>query len=146
MWRRNKRFALAGAALSTAIAVGVLCLSGGTATATGASHKLKFIAVDTSQSTPTKSGAYYEAYVAVASGSTTADGVLNCVAGTSSEYCHVAQAYANGIIDAYFKLNFKTGTLKGTVTGGTGAYKNASGTVNGTPTDAGEAVTVTYTT
>jgi hypothetical protein len=61
-----------------------------------------------------------------------------------TEYCYVAQAYANGIVDAHFTIKFTTGALRGTVTGGTGGYNNATGTLSGTPADAGEAVTVTY--
>jgi hypothetical protein len=140
-----KRLALAGTVLSTAVAIGVVGLSGTTATASATTHTLKFIAVTTSQSTPTKKGTFYEAYVAVASHSTISDGVLSCVASTTSETCDVAGADAHGIIEGHFTSS-STGALTGTVTGGTGAYMNASGTISGKPDAAGELVTVDYTT
>jgi hypothetical protein len=147
MLTRTKRFAFVGAALSAAGAVSVLGLGLGTATATpiSASFVLHFVAVKTSMSTPTETGAYYESDVDVASGSPVGQEVASCVSATTAVTCDGAFANANGIIDAHFTISLSTGTLTGNVTGGTGAYADVSGTVNGTRVYAGEAVTVVYT-
>jgi hypothetical protein len=145
MSSKVKRFSLGAVALSTSVAIGVVGLGGATATASATSHTIKFIAVETSQSTPTKSGAFYESYVAVSSQSTT-DGVLSCVASATSWTCDAAGANTGGILDSHFTLTLATGALTGTVTGGTRAYAGATGTVSGKPVAAGEEVTVVYTT
>jgi len=145
MSSKAKRFSLGAIALSTSVALGVVGLGGATATASAKSHTIHFIAVATSLSTPTKSGAFYESYVAVSSHSTT-DGVLSCVASTTSWTCDAAGADSNGILDSHFTISLTTGVLTGTVTGGTRTYANATGTVSGKEVAAGEAVTVVYTT
>ncbi|MGD0945762.1 MAG: hypothetical protein ABR972_16060 [Acidimicrobiales bacterium] len=145
MLTRTKRFAFVGAALSAAGAVSVLGLGTATATPISASFVLHFVAVKTSMSTPTETGAYYESDVEVASGSPVGQEVASCVSATTAVTCDGAFANANGIIDAHFTISLSTGTLTGTVTGGTGAYADVSGTVNGTRVYAGEAVTVVYT-
>jgi hypothetical protein len=146
MSSKLKRLSLGAVVLSTSVAIGVLTLSGATASASATTHTINFIAVNTSQSTPTASGAYYESYVGVASGATISDGVLSCTANATTETCDVAGANAKGIIDGHFTVTIATGALTGTVTGGTGAYANATGTLTGAPVEAGEGVTVKYTT
>lgn len=144
MLTRTRRFALVVAALSTALAGSVLGLSSATATPSDGSFLLHFVAVKTSMSTPTKSGAYYEADVEVASATSVGQEVASCVRATTAATCNVAFADASGILDGHFTVNLKTGVLTGTVTGGTGAYAHASGTVNGTRTYAGETLTIVW--
>jgi len=145
MLTRTRRFALVVAALSTALAGSVLGLSSATATPSDGSFLLHFVAVKTSMSTPTKSGAYYEADVEVASGATVGQEVASCVSGKTAITCDGAFVDNNGVIDAHFTVSIKTGVLTGTITGGTGAYGNVSGTVNGTRAYAGKALTIVYT-
>ena len=145
MSSKVKRVFLGALALSTSVAIGVVGLGGATATASAKSHTIKFTAIATSLSTPTQSGAFYESYVAVSSQSTT-DGVLSCVASASSWTCDAAGADATGILDSHFTLSLTTGALTGTVTGGTGAYADATGTVSGKEVALGEKITVVYTT
>jgi hypothetical protein len=142
MLTRTKRFALVGAALSAASAVGVLSFGTATATPIGTSFVLHFIAVKTSTSTPTVTGSYYESDVEVASGSSVGQEVASCISSTTAVTCDGAFVNANGIIDAHFTVSLGTGTLTGTVRGGTGAYANVLGTVNGRRAYAGEAVTI----
>ncbi|MGA2802950.1 MAG: hypothetical protein ABSF89_00980 [Acidimicrobiales bacterium] len=144
MLLRTKRFALVGAALSAAGAVGVLTLGTATATPIDTSHVLHFIAVRTAMSTLTETGAYYESDVEVASGSPVGQEVASCVSATTGATCYGAFANASGIIDAHFTVDIGTGTWTGTVTGGTGTYADVSGMVNGTRVYAGEAVTIVY--
>jgi hypothetical protein len=144
MFTRTKRLAAVGAALLTAGAVGVVSLGTATASPIDAAVVMHFIAVRTSVSTPTPTGAYYESYVEVASGSSVGQEVASCVSGTTADTCSAAFANANGIIDAQLTVEVRTGRLSGTVRGGTGAYLDVSGTVNGTRVDAGEAVTIVY--
>jgi hypothetical protein len=145
MSSKVKRFSLGAVALSTSVAIGVVGLGGATATASAKSHTINFIAVTTSQSTPTKSGSFFESIVAVTSSATVSDGVLSCGANPTTQGCAAAGAFANGILYTHFTFA-STGALSGTVTGGTGAYAKATGTVTGSPVAAGYEITVVYTT
>jgi hypothetical protein len=115
-----------------------------------ATQTLKFIAVTTNMSNPTKSGGYYEADVDVRSATksspsgTIAQDVLSCTASSSKASCNVALADAKGILEGSFTVKFSTGKISGKVTGGTGTYSGTRGTITGSPSAAGEAVTVTY--
>lgn len=83
--------------------------------------------------------------MAVSSQSTT-DGVLSCIASATSWTCDAAGPDASGILDSHFTLSLTTGAVTGTVTGGTGTYANATGTVSGKEVALGERITVVYTT
>jgi len=144
MLTRTKRFALVGVVLATAIAGSTLGLSSAKASTSDVEALMKFDAVKTSMSTPTNSEAYYEADVEVASATSVGQEVASCVRATTAATCNVAFADASGILDGHFTVNLKTGVLTGTVTGGTGAYAHASGTVNGTRTYAGETLTIVW--
>lgn len=144
MLTRTKRCAVIAVVLSIAIAGSTLELGYAKASTPHVEVLMKFDAVKTSMSTPTSSGAYYQADVDVASTATVGQEVVSCVRATTTATCNVAFADANGILDAQIKDNLNTGVLKGTVSGGTGAYAHASGTVNGTRTYAGEALTVIW--
>ncbi|WP_375502851.1 hypothetical protein [uncultured Jatrophihabitans sp.] len=62
--------------------------------------------------------------------------VLSCTdTGTGTTRCHVVFAQRGGLLYARFALSDKTGRLKGAVTGGTGSFAHAKGTL------AGQAVT-----
>lgn len=59
--------------------------------------------------------------------------------------CVVTASFKRGQIYGTFDLNFKDGSLKGTVTGGTRAFKGATGTIKGTSQgDTKEKVTINY--
>ena len=49
----------------------------------------------------------------------------------STSDCHVVFAQNGGLLYATFSLADKTGVLKGAVTGGTGSFTHATGTLNG---------------
>ena len=51
--------------------------------------------------------------------------------GTGTSNCHVAFAQKGGLLYAKFALADKTGVLKGAVTGGTGSFTHANGTLSG---------------
>jgi hypothetical protein len=68
----------------------------------------------------------------VASGKTIGHDVLYCTdAGTGATHCRVAIAQKGGLLYAQFALSETTGALKGTVTGGTGSFAHADGTLTG---------------
>jgi hypothetical protein len=57
--------------------------------------------------------------------------VLSCTTGATRDTCHVAFGQKDGLLYARFVLKHATGSLNGTVTGGTGPYKHATGTLKG---------------
>jgi hypothetical protein len=144
MLTKTRRFVLVAVVLATSVAGSSLGLSSAKASTSDVLALMKFEAVKTSMSRPTNSGAYYEADVEVASAATVGQEVASCVRAKTTATCNVAFANANGIMDGHFTVNLKTGALTGTVTGGTGPYAHASGTLNGTRTYAGETLTVVW--
>jgi hypothetical protein len=67
-----------------------------------------------------------------ADGKTIGRDVLYCTgAGTGASHCRVAFAQKGGLLYAKFALSDTTGALKGTVTGGTGRFAHAKGTLAG---------------
>jgi hypothetical protein len=157
MFKFKRRIVLAGAAVSVLVAAGLVGFVGvggaGAAAHTAATtHTLQFIAVKESASQPNKSGAYYQSDVDVRAatetspGGTIAQDVLSCVGTPTSLSCSVALADNKGILYGNFAANFKNGGVRGTVTGGPGAYSGATGIVTGKPSATGESITVTYNT
>lgn len=68
----------------------------------------------------------------VAKGKKIGHDVLYCTdTGTGTAHCHVAFAQKGGLLYAKFALTDTTGVLKGTVTGGTGRFADARGTLAG---------------
>ena len=58
--------------------------------------------------------------------------VLYCTdTGNGASHCHVAFAQKGGLLYARFALSDKSGTLTGAVTGGTGSFAHAKGTIAG---------------
>jgi hypothetical protein len=47
--------------------------------------------------------------------------------------CDVAASFLPGILDVHAHINTTNGAVHGTVTGGTGTYRHATGTVTGQP-------------
>ena len=153
MTRISTRIAVGGVALTLAAVAGLIGVnSAGAAprTHSATTHTLKFIAVTTSESVPNKLGQYYEAdvdvrpYSSTAAAATVAQDVASCAFGSSSVSCTTALANTGGLLYGSFSISESTGQLAGTVTGGTGAYAGATGTISGSPSGPGYAVTVTY--
>lgn len=114
---------LAAAAALSAAALAVPALA-----ATGtASHTLRFTAVAVSRHS-FGGNALVEIDKDVHAGKTVAYDELDITANTAT----VALGLKHGFLYGKFTINEKTGTLAGKVTGGTGAYKGASGTITGT--------------
>ena len=67
---------------------------------------------------------------------------------TKAESLNVALSTNGGILYGALKFTGTSSVVHGTVTGGTGAFKGATGTITGTQNKAGTqtAVTITYTT
>lgn len=67
----------------------------------------------------------------VRNGKTIGRDVLYCTNAPGASNCHVAFAQNGGLLYARFTLTDKTGALKGVVTGGTGSFAKAKGTLTG---------------
>jgi hypothetical protein len=146
-----KRLSVAAAAVSAAALVGLPGVASAAAGAThSTTHELSFVAVPTDRSNPTSSGSFYETDVDVRSATdnspsaTVGQDVVSCVAGPSSARCSFAFASTGGILEGHYDVSFSTGKLSGILTGGTGTYTGASGTMAAQPSLSGLAVVLTY--
>jgi hypothetical protein len=155
--RRSRGHLLAKWVPVAAAAVSAVVLVGPPGTAIAAArdthpttHQLSFVAIQTDKSNPTSSGSFYEADVDVRSATnsspsaTVGQDVVSCVASPSSARCSFAFAGTGGILEGHYDVSFSTGKLSGAVTGGTGTYTGASGTIAAKPSLSGLAVVVTY--
>ena len=80
-----------------------------------------------------------------ASGHALGTDVSDCTPVSSTKAdCTGALALDSGLLDARFTLNFATGAIKGTITGGTMTYRHATGTITGSSFNGGAHLTVTY--
>jgi hypothetical protein len=93
-----------------------------------------------------KSGGFTEAdKVRTKAGKTLGTDVSDCAPVSSTKAnCTAVVGLDGGLLDARFSLNFATGAIKGSITGGTMTYRHATGTVTGTSFNGGSHLTVSY--
>jgi hypothetical protein len=95
-----------------------------------ASTTIKFIATTTGRST-SKTG-FVETGTDTSGGKLLGYYTLSCQARSATAFsCGGAGSFAQGMIYFKFPLSTKSATFSGTVTGGTGAYSGATGTISG---------------
>jgi hypothetical protein len=135
-----RRSLLAGAA--GAAALGLVPAGLAIASTHSASTTIKFIATTTGQTT-TKTG-FAETGKDTSGGKLIGYYTLSCQAKSVSAFsCGGAGSSVKGMIFFRFPLSTKSTTFSGTVTGGTGAYSGAKGTISGkTITSKKEAITI----
>jgi hypothetical protein len=107
---------------------------------------IKFVATDTGQHFSTKS-AFEETGKDTKSGKLIGYYTLSCqLTSATSANCGGAGSFSKGMIYFRFPLLMKSKTFSGTVTGGTGAYSGATGTIRGRAISSKkEAVTIVIT-
>jgi hypothetical protein len=93
-----------------------------------------------------ESGGFTEADdVLSTSGTALGTDVSDCTAVSSTKAdCTGVVGLDGGLLDSRFSLNFATGAIKGTITGGTMAYRHATGTISGSSFNGGAHLTVSY--
>ena len=93
-----------------------------------------------------KSGGFTEAdSLKSTSGKALGTDVSDCTPVSSTKAdCTGALGLDGGLLVARFSLNFGTGSIQGTINGGTMAYSHAAGTITGTSFNGGSHLTVTY--
>jgi hypothetical protein len=135
-----RRSLLAGAA--GAAAVGLVPAGLAVASTHSASTTIKFTATATGQ-TSSKTG-FAETGKDTSGGKLIGYYTLSCQARSASAFsCGGAGSTVKGMIYFKFPLSTKSKTFSGTVTGGTGAYSGARGTIKGKSiTSKKEAVTI----
>jgi ribosomal protein L18 len=123
----------------TAIAMTVLtlsltgaALSAELAQASASAHTLRFTSVETAQKVLSK-GHFVATDKDVESGKTVGFDVANGLASSKSAslIIDVAVSTHGGLIYGHCRQSLKTGALTGTVTGGTGKFRGAAGTITG---------------
>jgi hypothetical protein len=81
----------------------------------------------------------------VTSGKTVGTDLSDCTPVSSTKAdCTGALGLDSGLLEARFSLNFATGAIIGTITGGTMAYRHATGTIAGSSFNGGAHLTVSY--
>jgi hypothetical protein len=100
-----------------------------------ANHTLSFVSHNLDSTTQPANNRLLQASQEEASGHTVGYSASTCTLDvpTHSLGCQLAEAQMAGMLYTDFSINTKSGVVNGTVTGGTGAYKGASGTVSGHP-------------
>ena len=130
------------AASGTAIAV---LASPVGATASGTHHTLHATATRAAE-VQYKNGGFTEAdQLQNTSGNAVGTDVTDCTPVSSTKAdCTGVLGLNGGLLDARFSLNFATGAINGTITGGTMTYRHATGTITGSSFNGGAHLTVTY--
>jgi hypothetical protein len=128
---------LAGAALTSELAA-----------ASSPAHTLRFTSVETAQKVLPKSH-FVATDKDVESGKTVGFDVVNGLASSKSAslIIDIAVSTHGGILYGHCRQNLKTGALTGTVTGGTGKFRGAAGTIAGQSAGnhgQNQAVVITY--
>ncbi len=130
------------AATSTAIAV---LTSPVGATASASHHTLHVTAKRTAEVQFPKRGFTEADKLRSKSGKTLGTAVSDCTPVSSTKAdCTGVAGLDGGLLDSHFSLNFSTGAIKGTITGGTMSYRHATGTITGSSFNGGSHLTVTY--
>jgi hypothetical protein len=125
-------------------AIAVLGLPVG-ATASGSHHTVHVTAKRAAE-VQYKEGGFTEAdKLLTKSGRALGTDVSDCTPVSSAKAdCTGVVGLEGGLLDSRFSLNFSTGVIKGTITGGTMAYRHATGTLTGSSFNGGAHLTVTY--
>jgi hypothetical protein len=118
------------------------------AEASSTSHTLRFTSIETAQKVLPKSH-FAATDRDVVKGKTIGYDVVSGVAPSNSAslVIDIAASVPGGMIYGHCRQSLKTGALTGKVTGGTGKFRGASGTITGHPTGKhgqATAVVVTY--
>lgn len=121
------------------------------ASASSATHTLKFISVTKKSIMFTKTTGAQQDTDVNATGKTIGFDMLNFTAtSATSARVNVTGDFSGGFLYGTGTINFKTGAFSnGKVTGGTGSFKGATGTIKAKPLNAAgtrTAVTITYST
>ena len=117
------------------------------ASAHSSTHTLKFIAVQNAMVTFTKTTFGQQETDVNATGKTIGfDEIYLAATSATTAAANVTGDYSGGMLYGTFKVNLKTGVItNGKVTGGTGAFAHATGTITAKPISSTKtAVTVTY--
>ena len=130
------------AASGTAIAV---LASPNGATAAGSLHTLHVTAKRAAE-VQYKTGGFTEAdKIQSNSGKALGTDVSDCTPVSSKNAdCTGVVGLDGGLLDSSFSLNFATGAIKGTITGGTMAYRHVTGTITGSSFNGGSHLTFSY--
>jgi len=117
------------------------------ASAHSSTHTLKFIAVQKASVTFTKTTFGQQETDVNATGKTIGfDEIYLAATSATTAAANVTGDYSGGMLYGTFNVNLKTGVItNGKVTGGTGAFAHATGTITAKPISSTKtAVTVTY--
>jgi hypothetical protein len=125
-------------------AIALLVLSAG-ATASDSHHTLHLSAKRAAE-VRYESGGFTEAdKLRSKSGKAVGTDVADCTPVSSTKAdCTGVVGLAGGLLDSRFSLSFATGAIKGTITGGTMAYRHATGTITGSSFNGGAHLTIAY--
>jgi hypothetical protein len=137
---------LVAAASATAAALAVAILAWPAhASGSATSHTLRITATRAAEVQFGKAGFTEADKVRTRAGRTLGTDVSDCTPVSSTKAdCNGALGLKGGLLDARFSVNLANGHIAGTVTGGTRAYKQATGTIVGTSFNGGSHLTVTY--
>ena len=130
----NRKTALVTVGMAAAVVAGTSAAAAVPALAAGGAKTVtqRFVAESSSSPLIFSGTSYALTDNDVASGKTIGRDVLYCTdAGRGTSHCHVAFTQKGGLLYAKFALADTTGVLKGTVTGGTGRFAHAKGTLAG---------------
>jgi hypothetical protein len=135
------------------IAVGAAVILGTTgalvvpavASAHSTTHTLKFTSVEKKSIEFTKTAGGQQDTDVNSKGKTTGFDMLYFTASATSASVNITVDTSGGILYGTATISFKTGKASGKVTGGTGAFKGATGTIKATAiSNVREAFTITY--
>lgn len=133
-------------------AVGLLAASGTAmallASPVGASgsHRALHVTAKRAAEVRYKNGGFTEAdKLRNKSGTALGTDVSDCTPVSSTKAdCTGVLGLDGGLLDARFSLDFSTGAIKGTITGGTLSYRHATGTITGSSFSGGAHLTLSY--
>lgn len=141
------KFTIAVTALLAASGAAVVVLTSPVgATTSGPHHTLHVTARRAAEVQFSKGGGFTEAdKLRSKSGKILGTAVSDCTPVSATKaHCTGVAGLDGGLLDSRFSLNFDTGAITGTITGGTMAYRHATGTVTGSSFNGGSHLTVTY--
>ena len=125
---RSKTVVAAGASVVALASIGVLVSGVGLADASGRVHTQTFEARATAH-LQTGAQSFVQAEDDVAGSTVIGHDVIACTSTRTQSTCDLSLAQSGGLLYAHFVLQDATHTAQGRVTGGTGRYRAASGTI-----------------